>query len=309
MSSEPRCAITGTSGYVGSRVMRYVEARGWSVAELSRRSSGERARGRVHVPYHLEGAPDPAVFRQHGVRALIHCAYDFGPARGADIHRVNVEGSIRLLRAAREGGVERIVFLSSISAFDGCRSLYGRAKLAIERAAFETGASVVRSGLVHGGRSSGGMFGSLQRIASRSSIVPLIGTGAYLQYLAHEEDLCAVLFRLATRDMEGATRPIVAAASRGWPMRDLLQALRPEGSAPLRFVSIPWQAIWVGLKTAETCRIPVPFRSDSVISLVYQDPAPDFSIARRLGFTFRDFAAPVDGAPEAGLTQAARGRS
>jgi nucleoside-diphosphate-sugar epimerase len=81
---------------------------------------------------------------------------------------------------AKEGGVERIIFLSSISAFDGCSSLYGKAKLEIEKDAADVGAGIIRSGLLYGPRPSGGMFGSLQRMASDSSIIPLIGSGRYM---------------------------------------------------------------------------------------------------------------------------------
>ena len=39
-----------------------------------------------------------------------------------------------LLDAARAAGVGRVLFVSSISAYDGCRSAYGRGKLRVETA-------------------------------------------------------------------------------------------------------------------------------------------------------------------------------
>jgi nucleoside-diphosphate-sugar epimerase len=98
------------------------------------------------VPYEI--GDDPRRLPWGQVDALVHCAYDFRPKRWPEIHRVNVDGSIALLRAARESGVKRAVFISSLSSFPACRSLYGQAKLEIEAAALELGCAVVRPGLV-----------------------------------------------------------------------------------------------------------------------------------------------------------------
>jgi nucleoside-diphosphate-sugar epimerase len=268
-------AITGSTGYVGSHLASRFERDGWTV-----------------VPYRFRLGDDIKPEQFHNVDALVHCAYDFRPVSWAEIHRVNVEGSGRLLDAAAAGGVQRIVVLSTISAFPGCRSLYGKAKLEIEAAAQRVGAAVVRSGLVFvdPGTSAGGMFGSLQRSA-RASIVPLIDGGVHCQYLIHIDDLYALVSALAAGTVSRPRRPVVAASPRCWPMRELVVELaRREGRHP-RFVGVPWQLVWLGLKTAELARLRPEYRSDSVVSLVYQDPQPDFSALRELGVIARDLTA------------------
>jgi len=282
-----RCAVTGANGYVGSRVADYFAARNWTVFELARRAR-EHVPGRVQVQFELTSGITPTFFRDQAISTLIHCAYDLRLTKWGDIHRVNVEGSARLLRAAKDAGVDTIVLLSSISAFEGCSSMYGQAKLEIEKTAAQVGGFIIRPGLVYGSRPSGGVFGALHRLAARSSIVPLIGSGRYPQYLVHEDDLCALLFRIATGTVTLRSAPLVAADARAWSIRDLLRVLRGKHSS-ITFVPIPWPAIWAGLKAAELCGLPVPFRSDSVVSLVRQDPAPDFSVAARAGCRFREF--------------------
>ena len=136
----PGIAITGASGFVGSMLARRFEDVGWSVIRLSHSTSGPDT-----VPFRLGDEVQPEVFRTRNVTALIHCAYDFKPLARAEIHRVNVDGSRKLLAGATTGGVERIAVLSTISAFEGCRSAYGQAKLEIEAAAAAAGALVVRS--------------------------------------------------------------------------------------------------------------------------------------------------------------------
>jgi nucleoside-diphosphate-sugar epimerase len=285
----PRCAVTGATGYVGSRVCDYFSSRGWSVFEFGRRRSTNASNGRKHVSFELGAPVAPSLFTQNEIHALVHCAYDFRPTSWNAIRRINVEGSIALLSAAKNAGVKTNVFVSSISAFQGCRSLYGQAKLAIEQVALEQGAAVVRPGLVYGRDAPGGMFGSLQRIAANSLFIPLIGTGRYPQYLVHEDDLCELFLSIATRKISVPPVPIVAAARRPWCIRDLLKMLSVSRRAEPVFIPIPWRIVWGTLKAFEMCGLRLPFRSDSVISLVQQNANPDFSIAAGMSVRFRDF--------------------
>jgi nucleoside-diphosphate-sugar epimerase len=286
--SAPRCAVTGATGYVGSRISEYFAARGWTVFEFARRPSSPSTPSRISVPYQLDSAIHPTIFRDNGIEAVIHCAYDFRPTTWKEIRRVNIEGSARLFRAAKEAGVRKIVLLSSISAFDGCASLYGRAKLEIEKIAFDVGAFSIRSGLVFGSGPSGGMFASLRRLAAKSTIIPLIGSGEYLQYLTHEDDLCELILGICTGQISLDTTPIIAAAAQGWQLRDLLRVLAAPYHRSIKFLSLPWRIIWLGLKIPELLGIGMPFRSDSVISLVRQNPHPDFSTTAQLSYKFRE---------------------
>jgi nucleoside-diphosphate-sugar epimerase len=232
------------------------------------------------------------VFRSRNITALVHCAYDFKLVSRREIQRINVDGSRKVLDAAAAGGVQSIAVMSTISAFEGCRSKYGRAKLEIEAAAREAGALVVRSGLVwaDGPPSGGGMFGSLAR-SVKGRLVPLVGGGGHPQYLIHVQDLWELLRRFCDGELPNPTGPVVAAASKPWPMRELLAELARRQGAHPRFVPVPWQPVWAGLRLAEIAHVPVPYRSDSVISLVYQDPHPDFASIRALGIVARDFTA------------------
>jgi nucleoside-diphosphate-sugar epimerase len=282
-----RCvAITGARGFVGAMLARRFEDSGWAVTQLSHTAGGDGS-----VPFQLGDEVAPEIFRSGETTALVHCAYDFRPISRSDIQRVNVEGTRKLLAAATTGGVDRIAVLSSISAFDGSRSVYGRAKLEIEAAAAAAGALVVRCGLVwaDGPPSGGGMFGSLARSAG-ARLVPLVDGGVHPQYLIHEQDLFELLRRFCGGEVQNPGKPVVAASPRPWAMRDLLRELaRRQGTRP-RFLPVPWQPVWAGLRLAELVHLPVPYRSDSVVSLVYQDRRPDFESLRALGITAREFS-------------------
>lgn len=276
------CAITGCNGYVGGCLKNYLAARGREILELTRRPApGVRA-----VPFQLGAEISPGALA--GVGALMHCAYDFQPLRREEIRAVNVDGTRKLFQAARAAGVERIVCLSSISAYDGCRSLYGKAKLEIERVALDHGALVVRPGLVYGDAPAG-MFGKLVAQVRKSSVIPVFGGGTQIQFLLHHADLAAFIEKFIAGKIEKVPRLLTAAHERPWPFRELLREIARGLNKSVKFVPVPWWLVWAGLKSAELAGLRLNFRSDSVVSLMHQDPKPDFSPNAAAGLICRPF--------------------
>jgi len=282
MTSKPLCAITGSQGYVGGCLKNYFAARGREILELTRRPApGARA-----VAFQLGAEISPPALA--GLNALVHCAYDFQPLRWEEIRAVNVDGTRKLFQAARAAGVGRIVCLSSISAFDGCRSLYGRAKLEIEKIALDSGALVIRPGLVYGSEPAG-MFGKLVAQVRKSSVLPVFGDGSQAQFLVHHEDLAAFIEKFTVGQIEMAPRVLSAAHDQPWPFRQLLSEIARGLNKKIKFVPLPWRLIWAGLKTGEACGLRLSFRSDNLMGLMYQNPNPDFSPNAAAGLSCRTF--------------------
>ncbi len=277
-----RYALTGANGFVGGRIKSYLQTRGLAVVEWSRQPRSSEHAVRFQLGQEVNAHDFDAT------AGLIHCAYDFSVRNWDDIVAVNVRGSENLLRAAKAAGVERLVFISSLSAFEGCRSLYGRAKLEMEKIALSLGALVIRPGLVYGDQ-PGGVFGGLVTQARRARFIPLIGGGTQPQYLVHADDLAALIARYLNGDIEAPRQPVTLAHERPWPMRDLMTQLGEALGRKVRFVSVPWRLVWLGLKSLETVGLPAPFRSDSLIGYVYQNSKPDFTVAASLRASCRPF--------------------
>jgi nucleoside-diphosphate-sugar epimerase len=278
-------AVTGANGYVGSRLRDHLSQQGWTVHSLVRGLGGEAPPTGASIPFTLDDGVDSA--KLHGIDVLVHCAYDFRATRWDEIRRTNVEGSRRLFKAASEAGVRRIILISTMSAYEGCASMYGRAKLEIERCAVEHGAAVVRPGLVYG-RGAEGMVGALDRFVRVSRVAPVFGGGKQTLFLAHQGDLARLVHVLCC-EPEPPQRPVVAACENGITFKEILRTLARSRKRELLFVPAPWRVAWLLLRSAEAVGIRVRLRSDSLVSLLNQNQNPDFGPTRRIGEQFRDF--------------------
>lgn len=262
-------AVTGASGYLGSRIASTLESRGWDVARLVRSPTLQQGRAcRYDLSAPISG---DVVAALETTDVLVHAAYDLTLTRPADIWRVNVEGTRRLLERASGAQVRRIIVISSMSAFEGTAQAYGRAKLDIESLTVDAGGFAVRPGLVLG-EPPGGMAAALSKL-TRLPVTPVIAHGAR-QYTVAESELMEVIANLAVAE----TLPAGVAAVAGREpitFAELLRSLAACRGRRARLVPVPWQLVYGLLRGAEALGIRMSFRADSVLGLVHT--APDLS--------------------------------
>lgn len=283
------CAVTGSTGYVGSRVVRRLVSDGWKIRSLSRLPAPERDID-GHVHFELDGRLASEALA--GADALVHMAYDFNVVRWRDVARVNIDGSRRLFAAARDAKVARILLISSVAAFPGARSHYGRAKLEIERAALEVNATIVRPGLVWGDQGAAA-FGALQSAVRRWPLLPLPVPGGLELRMVHEDDLAALAAGILSQWPLGEGKLYVAAAERPTTFMELVHSLNAPTSGRRRFVRLPWRAPWLAMRTLEACGASLSLRSDSLVSLAKTDVDPltrATDRVERYGVRFRPYS-------------------
>jgi len=295
MAKTQRIAITGAGGYLGRCLCRYFKERGAAVFQLT----GNPSNVDPSLPashFSLSSGVAENFFADNKIDSLIHAAYDFNPRTRDEIWERNVKGSEKLFRQARAEGVEHVVFISTMSAYAGCRSLYGQAKLEIENALGATIQGVsVRPGLIYSTplSESGGMIGALLTSIGRGGVIPLIGSDDQELYLTHENDLARFIELLLQESGGGQDKPITAANPRPYTLRMIVKLLAEIVSEKkVKLIPVPWQLARTSLKLLESAGVNMRFRSDSVLSLAYQNKQPDFSAASTL-FTFRDFSSSI----------------
>lgn len=279
--------VTGATGYVGQRIVAALTAAGHDCIQLVRQPRTATERGFVL------GAP-PAAGLCTGLDVLVHCAWDMRAGRAAQVRAINIEGSRLLLEAGRAAGVQRTLFISSMSAFAGCRSLYGNAKLEVEAQVAAHGGTTIRPGLIYGPQ-PGGVVGAVLQLARRSRWLPMVGTGQFALHTCHEDDLVALLVACCSDLQTGLPPLLYAAEPTPRAFRDIVTTL---ANRPLHFIPVPWRLIWTGLKALETLGLRPRLKSDSLLGLVYSDPAPDFANGRLTGLSFRPLEAAGDNEQE-----------
>ncbi|HTW74606.1 MAG TPA: hopanoid-associated sugar epimerase [Steroidobacteraceae bacterium] len=114
-----KALVTGASGFVGAAVVRALLRAGWPVRALVRASSDRRNLEGLGVEIAVGELGDDASLERAlaGCPALFHVAaeYRLWTSDPQSLYRSNVQGTRRLLEAARRAGVARIVYTSSVA--------------------------------------------------------------------------------------------------------------------------------------------------------------------------------------------------
>jgi nucleoside-diphosphate-sugar epimerase len=340
-------AVTGASGNLGTALLRRLTARGEGPAEirgLARRLPPDVA-PYAGVRWHLADlgevqSEDALPAFLDGVDAVVHLAWALQPGRQPDdLHRVNVEGTRRVVRAAAAAGVRHVVHMSSIGAYapgaigqrvaedwptTGVPSAqYSRDKSEAERAVHEIAArhpdmalTVVRPTLVlqpDAGSEIGRYFlGPLLFGAARAlpgavaRLLPLPLPRLALSFV-HADDVADAVARMLDRRVPG---PFNLAAE---PLMDADALARALGT---RRVPVPAMALRTALQAAFSARL-VP-TEPGWVDIATGMPALNTTRARKVldwapvhrgDEVLRDFVAALgrgDGAPGPLLRPAAR---
>ncbi|MBY3039245.1 NAD-dependent epimerase/dehydratase family protein [Rhizobium laguerreae] len=230
----PRLIITGSTGYIGARLVAMARERGFDVVELGRRPG---AKWRI--------GDEPASSDLEGAIGLVHLAHSWAtPPEAAEEENVNISGTLKLAEAAKAAGVPRFVFASSTSSRREALNVYGRTKFRIEEHLAASKAApivrIARIGLVYGGPRTA-MYGLMAKLAALSPILPMIGLSRKVQPI-HLDEVAAGLLALAT----GENQPLqtfVLAQEQPISFAAWLRILRRgQGKGNLHFIPVPLTA-------------------------------------------------------------------
>ena len=128
--AKPAAVVTGAAGFIGSHLVERLLADGHRVIAIDDLSIGRRsnldfakaaeAEGRFSF-HRADVAADPLEDIVSGAKWLFHLAAlaDIVPSiqRPLDYHRANVDGTARVLEAARKTGIRRFVYAASSSCY------------------------------------------------------------------------------------------------------------------------------------------------------------------------------------------------
>ncbi len=246
-SPAPRgcVALTGGSGFVGGHILRRLLAEGWQVRALTRRRDGlpqiDTPAGRL-TPVLGDLASNAALGELlAGAEAVVHCAGLVAARRSGDFHRVNAQGTERLLQAAQaSGGAPRIVLVSSLASREPQLSPYAASKRQAEEALRRLGAEmpwrILRPPVVYGpgDRATLPLF---RQFARGFALLP--GGGGRFSMLYVEDLAAAAAAALAPEGASGTVLEPDDGTAGGYGWAEVLAAAERQTGRPIRTLTVP----------------------------------------------------------------------
>ena len=273
--------VAGGTGFVGGAIATELHRRGHDVRVLSHR--GESARGGLSDAIEIRRADvqsgDGLVEALRGADALaIALAFKNSPIEAPKKHQtfveVDAEGTERLVAAAREAGVQRIVYLSGAGAAVDAPRHWFRAKWRAEEAVRGSGLTwtIIRPTWIFGPRDV-----SLNRFvgfARRLFSVPMTNTGSQLLAPVFIDDAAAL-----AADSLVADAAVDQVFELGGPetlkMRDIIRtALRVAG---LRRPVVPGPTPLIKLAAIPLSWLPSPILTPDAVDFINQPATVDLA--------------------------------
>ncbi|NKK63701.1 sugar nucleotide-binding protein [Rhizobium leguminosarum bv. viciae] len=283
----PRLIITGSTGYIGVRLVAMARERGFDVVELGRRPG---AKWRI--------GDEPAASDLEGAIGLVHLAHSWAtPPEAAEEENVNISGTLKLAEAAKAAGVPHFVFASSTSSRKEALNVYGRTKFRIEEHLAASKAApivkIARIGLVYGGPRTA-MYGLMAKLAALSPILPMIGLSRKVQPI-HLDEVAAGLLALAT----GENQPLqtfVLAQEKPISFAAWLRILRrAQGKGNLHFIPVPLTAALLACRVTKLLPLIPTVDPERVLGLAGAAPMESSESLRLLKLNLSDPAAALAG--------------
>jgi nucleoside-diphosphate-sugar epimerase len=249
--------VTGSSGFVGQRLVTKLAAAGYRVRAASRDGGGPDGVEVAHLPNLAERIDwEPLL---DGIAYVVHLAgvAHRGTAVSEELYdRINHLATANLARAAAKAGVARLIFMSSIGSQSGPSAervlseadeprpttAYGRSKLAAEMALRASGLrhTILRPVLVYGPHAPGNM-GTLVRLAASPWPLPFGALAGRRSLLAVDNLTSAIHFAMRSAAAENET--YLAADLDALTLAEIIAVLRAAIGRSPRLFPLPQRSL------------------------------------------------------------------
>jgi NADH dehydrogenase len=277
-------AITGATGFVGRHLASLFLRRGHRVRALVRDSSRAgflEAQGAELVPGSLDDGAALALLLA-GADAAVHLVGIIVEWGAATFTAVHVDGTRRVLDAAKAARVRRFIHMSALGArADGRATSYHRTKWHAEELVRDSGlaAAIMRPSLISGPESV--PIRMLSRLHRWSPVIPIFGDGHFPTQPVWIEDV-ALAFALA---LEGTD--VVGTFELGGPdvltYDEFVRAIGRAAHHPRRLVHVPLALVRCAARAFDPLGPAAPITSIQLRMLVEGSTTPSNAIATVFG--------------------------
>lgn len=283
--------VTGATGFTGSRVVPLLLQNGYEVRCLYRASSD-----RSLVQSALENADDkknnilersghsPASDLQDKIEWVLGDVSDSqslaSAVQGTDalvnIASLGFGHADSILRAAKNAGVERAIFISTTAIFTRLNASSKTVRVAAELAIESSGLkyTILRPTMIYGSPRDRNMW-RLIRFMRISPVVPVFGDGTYLQQPIYVDDVAEAVIACLKADVTiGKSYNI--AGKHALTYNEVIDTIARQMKRRVWKLHIPSKPVVSLLGIFERIRIPFPIKAEQVLRL---NENKDFSYA------------------------------
>jgi uncharacterized protein YbjT (DUF2867 family) len=294
--------VTGASGFVGGHTVPALLAAGHRVVAMVRtRAAGEIVLARLPAADRSNVEPRdgdvthtatlaPAMAGVDAVVHLVAIPRDFNG--GADLSRINLEGTRAILAAMATAGVRRLIHLGAMGVADDPRLHYGSSKARAEAAVRDSGLdwTILKPSLQFG--PGDGFLNVIAGLVWLSpGIVPVPGDGKSRFQPIFVGDVASIVVRsLADPGTIGETFEL--GGPRYWTYREITQEVLRALGKRRAIVPLPLPLIRLVAGASELVHLPFPVATDQLRQLSLDNIGPLDLIPTRFGFEPR----PMEGA-------------
>ncbi len=243
--------LTGTSGFVGSHLVRGLLRAGHTVRGLVRSLDKAKAKA-PGIEYTPGNVLEPASLREvmAGCDAVIHLVGIILEVKGATFERIHHQGTENVVEAAKSNGVRRFIHMSALGTRPKAVAEYHKTKWKGEEVVRASGIPwvILRPSIIYG--QGDGFTTQMLDLMRRAPRRPIVGSGRYPVQPIFIEDVvdCAVQ---ALANDAALGREIPLGGPRAMPIEKMLDALAAAAGIHKRKIHVPYWFMYLNAALLE----------------------------------------------------------
>ncbi|MDA0999150.1 MAG: complex I NDUFA9 subunit family protein [bacterium] len=274
--------VTGGSGYVGETLLHQLSEAGHEIRVLSRDPEPARQRlTSIRGVYPVGGditqsSIDQLAALMKKCEAVIHLVGVIIEKGTGGFEAVHVEGTRRVVEAAKRAGVKRFVHMSALGTREGAVARYHKTKWAAEQIVRESGIAwtILRPSILFGEKDE--FLNTFAGIARISPALPVIGSGKGKLQPIWVEDVCRCFTRALERPETGG-KVFELGGEKAYALKEILRMLLRASGKKRLLIHLP--VLLARLQAALFDVLPgkPPFTADQITMLGEDnvcDPGP-----------------------------------
>jgi nucleoside-diphosphate-sugar epimerase len=255
---KSRIIITGAGGFIGSALVSFFIKQGFEVIALDRSVPPNLLNGIKFSKFILNADVDETVFANASI--CIHCAFEKYQKKN-NSYRNNIEGSRKIIELCRRHNVQKLVFLSSMSASDKALSIYGKSKFEIEKLLDPLQDLIFRPGLVLG---NGGLFSEIANFIKKNKFIPLIDGGNQIMQVISVDDLIQFINYGITHQISGI---YAIACPESLQMKNLYRKIARRINKHIYFFYVPYFLAWLFFQAIDLLNLSLGVTRENLLGL------------------------------------------